>query len=46
MLGLTTTGLTGVALMVLHITGYLDGWAWPILYCLLILAGMSKEDRK
>ena len=34
--GITTTGATGIALMILHILGYLNGWAWPILYVLLI----------
>lgn len=42
--GLGTAGLTGVALMTLHITGYLTGWAWPILYILLILGGMGQEQ--
>jgi hypothetical protein len=44
--GITTTGATGIALMVLHTLGYLEGWAWPILYVILILAAMSKEDQK
>ena len=30
--GLTTAGATGIVLMVLHILGHLEGWAWPILY--------------
>lgn len=41
--GLNTFGLTGVSLMSLHITGYLTGWAWPILYVFLIIAGASLE---
>lgn len=41
-----TTGATGIALMVLHITGFLTGWAWPILYVFLILAAMGQEARK
>jgi hypothetical protein len=44
--GLGTTGLTGIVLMTLHSTGYLIGWAWPILYVLLILSGMGQENRK
>ena len=27
--GIGTAGALGIALMVLHITGYLTGWAWP-----------------
>jgi hypothetical protein len=41
-----TTGLTGVVLMTLHITGYLQGWAWPILYVLLILSAIGSENRQ
>ena len=41
-----TTGATGVTLMVLHITGYLTGWAWPLLYVTLIIAGIGQENRK
>ena len=41
--GLSTFGLTGVSLMVLHITGYLIGWAWPLLYIFLILTGAGFE---
>ena len=44
--GIGTTGATGVALMILHITGYLTGWAWPILYIFLILTGIGQEIRK
>jgi len=44
--GLGTTGLCGIVLMTLHITGYLIGWAWPMLYVLLILSGMGQENRK
>jgi hypothetical protein len=44
--GIGTTGVTGISLMVLHITGYLTGWAWPLLYVLLILAGIGQENRK
>ena len=44
--GIGTTGVTGVALMVLHITGYLTGWAWPLLYIFLILGGIGQENRK
>ena len=41
--GIGTSGTAGIALMVLHITGYLTGWAWPILYVLLILSGIGSE---
>ena len=41
-----TTGATGIALMVLHLTGTLTGWAWPILYVFLIISGIGQENRK
>tara|TARA_X000001036_G_C20466264_1_gene719584 strand:+ start:322 stop:498 length:177 start_codon:yes stop_codon:yes gene_type:complete len=41
--GIGTAGATGVALMILHIVGYLTGWAWPILYVILILMGIGQE---
>lgn len=44
--GVGTTGLTGIVLMTLHITGYLTGWAWPILYVFLIITGIGQENRK
>ena len=44
--GIGTTGATGIALMILHITGYLAGWAWPLLYVFLILSGIGQENRK
>jgi hypothetical protein len=43
---LGTTGLTGIVLMTLHVTGHLTGWAWPILYIFLILSGIGQENRK
>jgi hypothetical protein len=43
---ITTAGATGITLMVLHITGYLTGWAWPLLYIFLILVGIGSEQRK
>jgi len=43
--GIGTTGATGIALMILHITGYLTGWAWPILYVLLIASGIGLETK-
>lgn len=43
--GITTFGATGIVLMVLHIIGHLDGWAWPLLYVLLILVGAGRENR-
>ena len=44
--GLTTAGATGIVLMVLHILGHLDGWAWPLLYVLLIIMGFGQENKK
>ena len=44
--GIGTTGATGVALMVLHLTGTITGWAWPILYVILIMSAMGQENRK
>ncbi len=44
--GVGTTGATGIALMILHITGYLTGWAWPLLYVFLIISGIGQENRK
>lgn len=42
--GISTSGATGIALMILHITGYLVGWAWPLLYVFLILVGIGSEN--
>lgn len=44
--GIGTTGATGIALMILHITGYLTGWAWLLLYVPLIISGIGEENRK
>lgn len=44
--GIGTTGATGLALMVLHLTGIISGWGWPILYILLIMSAMGQENRK
>ena len=44
--GLGTMGLTGISLMVLHITDHLTGWAWPLLYVFLILSAIGQENRK
>jgi len=38
-----TTTLVGSILMIAHITGYLTGWAWPILYVSLLFMGHSAE---
>lgn len=46
MTGIGTAGATGIVLMVLHITGHLTGWAWPLLYVILILAGIGQESRR
>jgi|TARA_B110000977_G_scaffold111993_1_gene145176 hypothetical protein len=44
--GIGTTGAAGVALMVLHLAGFVTGWAWPIVYGLLLLSGIGQENRK
>ncbi len=44
--GIGTAGAAGISLMILHITGYLTGWAWPLLYIFLILVGMGMENTK
>jgi hypothetical protein len=41
--GINTTGLTGIALMVLHLTGTITGWYWIVLYVILILSGIGQE---
>ena len=41
--GIGTAGAAGIALMILHIVGYLTGWAWPLLYVFLILMGIGQE---
>jgi hypothetical protein len=43
--GIGTLGLTGISLMILHLTGHIVGWAWPILYILIIFAGIGSEKR-
>jgi hypothetical protein len=43
--GIGTVGATGITLLILHVTGYLVGWAWPILYIMLIVAGAGNESR-
>ena len=42
--GIGTAGAAGIALMILHILGHLQGWAWPILYVALILIGIGEEQ--
>ena len=44
--GVGTTSLTGIVLLVLHITGYISGWAWPLLYVPLIISGIGQENRR
>jgi len=44
--GITTAGATGITLMVLHVTGYLTGWAWPLLYIFLIISGIGLETKR
>ena len=41
--GIGTAGAAGIALMILHIVGYLTGWAWPLLSAFLILMGIGQE---
>lgn len=43
--GIGTTGATAISLMILHLTGYLTGWAWPILYVFLILVAIGQENK-
>ena len=43
--GIGTAGLTGIVLLIAHITGYITGWAWPLLYVLLIISGIGQENR-
>tara|TARA_S200002703_G_scaffold6108_1_gene6820 strand:- start:11194 stop:11376 length:183 start_codon:yes stop_codon:yes gene_type:complete len=38
-----TTTITGVTLMVLHLTSTVTGWAWPFLYVALLFMGHSQE---
>jgi len=38
-----TVGATGITLMILHITGHLIGWAWPLLYIFIILVAAGQE---
>jgi hypothetical protein len=40
---LPTTSVTGLALMILHLTGHITGWGWPILYIALLFMGHSIE---
>ena len=44
--GISTLGGVGIALMILHLTGMISGWAWPFLYILLIFAGIGSENKK
>jgi hypothetical protein len=44
--GIGTTGVCGVALLILHTTGFITGWAWPLLYVALILSAIGQENRK
>lgn len=43
--GICTIGAAGVALMVLHLIGYITGWAWPIMYVILIVSANDQEMR-
>lgn len=38
-----TTSATGLALLILHLTGTITGWGWPILYIALLFMGHSQE---
>lgn len=44
--GVGTMGLAGISLMILHITNQLTGWAWPLLYVLMIMMAIGQENRK
>jgi len=41
--GVNNTGLVGIALMLCHITGYLNHWTWALLYVPLILSAIGQE---
>jgi len=41
--GITTCGATGVAIMVLYLTGNLSGIHWPFIFGFLLLAGHGSE---
>jgi len=43
---LSTTGLAGIVLMTIHLTSYVTGWGWPILYIFLIISGIGQENRR
>jgi hypothetical protein len=38
-----TTTLVGLTLLILHLTGSITGWGWPILYVMLLFMGHSQE---
>lgn len=40
-----TSTITGTTLMILHLTGFISGWGWPILYIILLFMGHSIEYR-
>jgi hypothetical protein len=40
-----TTSLVGAILLIAHLTGYITGWGWPILYICLLFMGHSTEYR-
>jgi hypothetical protein len=42
---LPTTSLVGAILLIAHLTGYITGWGWPILYICLLFMGHSTEYR-
>lgn len=44
--GVGTTGLTGIVLLIAHITGHITGWGWLLLYVPLIISGIGQENRR
>ena len=44
--GISTLGAVGIALMILHLTGMVSGWAWPFLYVVLILQVLDLKIKK
>jgi hypothetical protein len=43
---MTTPGAMSVALCVLHLTGHVTGWYWPVVYVTLFLIAVGQEQYK
>ena len=41
--GISTVGATGIAIMVLYLTGVLTGIQWAFLFGILLIAGHGSE---